>query len=101
MARVVEQYYTCQLENKRKQNARLYTPLLVPYALWQDISIDFVLGLSRTPKQHDSIFMVMKYFSKMVNFLPCSKDSDASRIVRLIFDEVVQLHGVPKTIVFD
>ena len=101
VAKIVSQCHTCQLAKQQKQIAGSYTPHPVPNCHWQNVSLDFILGLPKTQKRHDSILVVVDRFSKMAHFIPCSKTSDTSRVAVLFFDNVVKLHVIPKTMVSD
>ncbi|GJU46344.1 RNA-directed DNA polymerase [Tanacetum coccineum] len=98
---LLERRRTCHIAKTHSSNAGLYTPLSVPVAPWEDVSLDFVLGLPRTQRAKDYVMVVVDRFSKMAQFVPCSKTFDASQVARLYFAEIVKLHGVPKTLTSD
>jgi hypothetical protein len=105
MQRDVEHYVSrCTTCNKAKSQLYphgLYMPLPISRAPWEDISMDFVLGLPRTKRERDSIFVVVDCFSKMAYFIPCHRTDNASHVADLFFNKIVHLHGVPNTIVSD
>jgi hypothetical protein len=105
MRRDVERYMswctTCNKAKSRLNPHGLYMPLPVPSVPWEDISIDFVLGLPRTRRERDNIFVVVDRFSKMAHFISYHKSDNVSHVIDFFFAEIVCLYGVPNTIILD
>jgi hypothetical protein len=95
--RFVARCKTCQKAKSRLNPHGLYMPLPVPSIPWVDIFMDFVLGLPRTKRGRDRIFLVVDQFSKMGHFIPCHKSDDAIHIANLFFKEIVCLHSMCHT----
>ena len=77
--------------------AGLLKPLEIPMWKWENITMDFVVGLPRSPSGKDAIWVVIDRLTNVAHFIPNS----ASDLVSLYVKEVVMLHGVPKSIVSD
>ena len=94
--KVVQKCVTCHHVKSKINPYGLYTPLPIPNLPWVDFSMNFVLDLPRTRYSHDSVYVVVDRFSKMVYFIPCLKIDNAKHMAELFFREIVCLHGMPR-----
>jgi len=88
----------CLICNKCKADlsapAGLPQFLPIPGAIWMDISLDFIEGLSKS-RGKDTILVVVGKLSKYAHFLPLSHPFTTATVTHLYFDNFFKLHGGP------
>ena len=98
IARCMECY---KVKAEHRHPAGLLQPLPIPEGEWEVVRIDFITGLPRTNKQHDSIMVVVDKLTKYSHFIPLKTTHKATYVVDIFLKEVAHLHRIPKTIMFD
>ena len=66
---------------------------------WDEIGMDFVVGLPRTQKGHDSIWVIVDRLTKAAHFIPVRTNYGGEKLAKLYVENIVKLHGVPSRIV--
>jgi hypothetical protein len=73
--------------------------LKIPERKWEEIGMDFIVGLPRTSAGYDSIWVIMDRLTKLAHFIPVKTTYSGARLAELYMARIVCLHGVPKKIV--
>ena len=82
----------------------LIQPLPRPEKAWQDISLDFIVGLppsKRRRKVYNAVLMVVDRYLKMVQYIPCSGDIDSLELVEVLLDEIFSKYRILRLIISD
>ena len=102
IADFISRCLTCQqVKVEHQKPAGKIHPLSIPVWKWKKITMDFVIGLPRTRRQHDAIWVIVDRLTKSAHFLPVSKDDPLDKLAQLYVEEIVRLHGVSISIVSD
>ena len=63
--------------------------------------MDFIVGLPNTSQKHDSIWVIFDRLTKTIHFIPVNTTYSAKKYADIYLDQIIRLHGVPKTIISD
>ena len=102
IAKYVSECDVCQrVKASHLKVAGTLQPLPIPSWKWEDISMDFIVGLPTTPHKHDSVWVIVDRLTKTAHFIPVHTTYSAKRYAEIYLDQIVRLHGIPKTIISD
>jgi hypothetical protein len=68
---------------------------------WEEIGMDFIVGLPHIQAGYDSIWVIMDRLTKVAHFIPVKTTYSRAKLAELYMSQIVCLHGVPKKIVSD
>jgi hypothetical protein len=106
MKRVVAEYVALcdnclRVKAERQRPVGLLQPLKIPQWKWEEISMDFIIGIPRTQSSYDSIWVIIDSFLKVVHFILIKTTHKGAKLAELYIVRIMCLDGVPKKIVSD
>ncbi len=101
----VKQCYKCQtIKHSTQLKQGLLQPLEIPTSRWETLTVDFISGLPDSNHFGQPVDMIAVFtdkLSRMVHFRAVSSKLDAVSMARILCEDIIRLHGVPRNIVSD
>lgn len=98
----ISQCLTCQqVKSEHQRPAGLLHPLPIPQWKWEHITMDFIVGLPRTSRGYNSIWVIVDRLTKSAHFLAVKTTCNMHQYAEEYIKEIVRLHGIPISIVSD
>jgi hypothetical protein len=96
MKREITEYIAICMELQKvkaqhRHSAGLLQPLPIPEWKWEVVKMDFIMGLPRTGKLHDSIMVVVEKLMKAAHFIPLETTHKAIVVVDIFMKEVARM----------
>jgi hypothetical protein len=93
---------TCQrVKAEHQRPAVQLQPLKIQKWKWEEIGMDFIVGLPRTRAGYDSIWAIVDHLTKVSHFIPVKRTYSGAKLAELYMSRIMCLHGVPKKIMSD
>jgi hypothetical protein len=101
MDHYVQNCHTCQQSKAtHKKTHGLLRLLEVPEQPWEDLGMDFIIGLPER-EGFNAVWAVVNCLIKMRHLIPCTDKVDGKKLEEMYVKEVFRLHGLTEKIVSD
>ncbi|WVZ48713.1 LOW QUALITY PROTEIN: hypothetical protein U9M48_000132 [Paspalum notatum var. saurae] len=89
IAKYVSECDVCQrVKADHLKPAGMLQPLAIPAWKWEDVHMDFIVGLPRTQKGYDSIWVIIDRLTKSAHFLPVKTHYTAATYAELYISRI-------------
>ena len=90
-----------QVKYEHQRPGGLLQQMTIPKWKWERITMDFVVGLPRTLRKFDAVWVIVDRLTKSAHFIPIVTTYTSERLAQIYIQEIVRLHGVPISIISD
>nr|GFA84095.1 reverse transcriptase domain-containing protein [Tanacetum cinerariifolium] len=102
IATYVSQCLTCaKVTAEHLKPSGLLQQLKIPKWKWENVTMDFVTRVPKTPSGYDSIWVIVDRLTKLAYFLPKKKTDSIKKLAELYLKEIVCRHGVLVSVISD
>nr|GEY98192.1 retrotransposon protein, putative, Ty3-gypsy subclass [Tanacetum cinerariifolium] len=89
IATYVSKCLTCaKVKAKHQRPSGLLQQPEIPVWKWERITMDFIIGLPRTPSGYDSIWVIVDRLTKSAHFLPVKTTDSMEKLAQIYLKEV-------------
>jgi hypothetical protein len=102
IAKYVSECNTCQrIKVDHLRPGENLQPLSIPEWKWENICMDFIMGLPSTSCGYNSIWVIVDRLTKSAHFIPVATTYKVRQYAELYTYHIVRYHGILKTIISD
>ncbi|GJX46578.1 putative reverse transcriptase domain-containing protein [Tanacetum coccineum] len=102
IATYVSKCLTCaKVKAEHQRPSGLLVQPKIPEWKWDNITMDFVTKLPKTPQGYDTIWVIVDRLTKSAIFTPIRETDPLDKLARIYLKEVVAGHGIPVSIICD
>ncbi|WMV41715.1 hypothetical protein MTR67_035100 [Solanum verrucosum] len=88
-----------QVKVEHQRLGGLSQDIAIPTWKWEDVNVDFIVGLPHTRWQHDLIWVIVDRMTKSAHFIPIKVSYSTEEYAKMYLREIVRLHGIPLSII--
>src|SRR6187551_167384 len=81
-----------RIKAEHQRPTGLLKPLEIPMWKWEDISMDFIVGLPTTQKGNNAIWVIVDRLTKVAHFIPIKDNYAGDKLAELYRDNILKLH---------
>nr|GEW25182.1 putative reverse transcriptase domain-containing protein [Tanacetum cinerariifolium] len=98
---IMHESHKSKVKAEHQRPSRLLVQLAIPEWKWDNITMDFITKLPKSPQGFDTIWVIMDRLRKSAHFLLIRESDPLDKLARLYPNRIVARHEIPISIICD